>query len=161
MKHAGRHVTPAAIIAVVAITATAVCADDTHRYRYGVNSFVSDMPIKGRNLTIDPVLQNPWGFAFSPAGPFWIADNATGCSTLYDGNGTNVRLKVSIPLPGNVVPPTSCKTVDVNNPPKNAAPTGIIWNPFSAFVVPGTTIQAAIILATEDGTLSAWAGGDR
>jgi len=48
----------------------------------------------------------------------------------------------------------------------NAAPTGIIWNPSSAFIVPGTKstnppngIQASFIFATEDGTLSAWAGG--
>jgi uncharacterized protein (TIGR03118 family) len=72
---------------------------------------------------------------------------------------------VSIPLP-KVVPATSCKTVDPNNPPTNAAPTGIIWNPSSAFVIPGTKsttnpngIQASFIFATEDGTLSAWAGG--
>jgi len=128
------------------------------------------MPVKGMNPTIDPVLQNAWGVAFSPAGsPFWIADNATGCSTLYAGDGTKVLLQgavgVSIPLP-NVVPATSCKTVDPNNPPTNAAPTGIIWNPSSAFVVPGTKsttnpngIQASFIFATEDGTLSAWAGG--
>jgi len=123
------------------------------------------------NPTIDPVLQNSWGVAFSPAGsPFWIADNATGCSTLYAGDGTKVpilgQVGVSIPLPGDVVPTTSCKTVDPNNPPMNAAPTGIIWNPSSAFIVPGTKstnppngIQASFIFATEDGTLSAWAGG--
>src|SRR5580704_4207170 len=34
----------------------------------------------------DPVLPNAWGVAFTPgASPFWIADNDTGCSTLYDG----------------------------------------------------------------------------
>jgi uncharacterized protein (TIGR03118 family) len=76
------------------------------------------------------------------------------------------QVGVSIPLPGNVVPTTSCNTVDPKNPPTNAAPTGVIWNPSSAFVVPGTQsttnpkgIQAAFIFATEDGTISAWAGG--
>jgi uncharacterized protein (TIGR03118 family) len=108
----------------------------------------------------DTVLQNAWGVAFSPAGsPFWVNDNATGCSTLYAGDGTKVALQVSIPLPGNMVPSTSCKTVDPKNPPMNAAPTGIIWNPSSAFLVPGTKLQAAFIFDTEDGTLSAWAGG--
>lgn len=34
-----------------------------------------------------------------------------------------------------------------------------MWNPSSAFLVPGTKLQAAFIFATEDGTLSAWAGG--
>jgi uncharacterized protein (TIGR03118 family) len=35
----------------------------------------------------------------------------------------------------------------------------MIWNPSSAFLVPGTKIPAAFIFDTEDGTLSAWAGG--
>jgi len=110
----------------------------------------------------DPVLQNAWGIAFSPGGsPFWVNDNQTGCSTLYKGDGTKIGLQVSIPLPGNVVPSGSCSAVDPNNPPNPtpAGATGIIWNPSSSFLVPGTKIPAAFIFDTEDGTLSAWAGG--
>jgi uncharacterized protein (TIGR03118 family) len=77
---------------------------------------------------------------------------------------------VSIPLPGNVVPNTACQTVKPPPaPPPNptpAAPTGIIWNPSAAFVVPGTVstanpngIPAVFIFDTENGTISAWAGG--
>jgi uncharacterized protein (TIGR03118 family) len=165
------HLGLAAVIAITVTAVTAVRADDGDQgqqaNRYVATALVSDVPIKRMNPTIDPVLQNSWGVAFSPAGsPFWIADNATGCSTLYGGDGAKVALQVSIPLPGNVVPTTSCKTVDPNNPPTNAAPTGIIWNPSSAFVVPGTKsmtnpngIAAAFIFDTEDGTVSAWAGG--
>jgi uncharacterized protein (TIGR03118 family) len=168
---ASRRVGPATVIATIVIVATAVRADDIGQddkaNRYRMNVLVSDMPIRGMNPIIDPVLQNSWGVAFSPAGsPFWIADNATGCATLYAGDGTKVALQVSIPLPGDMVPPTSCNPVDPNNPPMNAAPTGIIWNPSSAFIVPGTKsttnlngIQASFIFTTEDGTLSAWAGG--
>jgi uncharacterized protein (TIGR03118 family) len=108
------------------------------------------------------VLQNAWGIAFSPAGsPFWINDNATGCSTLYDGEGAKVTLQVSIPLPGNVIPLTSCQPVYASNPPNPtpAAPTGIVWNPSAAILVPDTTIAAVFIFATEDGTISAWAAG--
>jgi uncharacterized protein (TIGR03118 family) len=165
IKLVSRHRAAVAVIAICAIAATTARADegedrDKGANRYVVTALVSDVPINGMNPTIDPVLQNSWGVAFSPAGsPFWVADNATGCATLYGGDGAKVALQVSIPLPGDVVPMTSCKTVDPNNPPTNAAPTGIIWNPSSAFVVPGTTIQAAFIFATEDGTLSAWAGG--
>ncbi|HEX4616621.1 MAG TPA: TIGR03118 family protein [Stellaceae bacterium] len=90
-------------------------------------------------------------------------DNNTGSSTLYDGTGVKQALQVSIPLPGNVVPPTDCQTVKpAPVPPPNptpAAPTGIIWNPSSAFVVPGTSIPAVFIFDTEDGTVSAWAPG--
>jgi uncharacterized protein (TIGR03118 family) len=161
-----RYLAPAAIIALAVSGVTAVRADDGdsngRRNAYVVTNLVSDL---AKTAAVqDPVLQNAWGVAFSPAGsPFWIADNATGCSTLYDGDGTKVALQVSIPLPGNVVPGTDCQTVKPPPaPPPNptpAAPTGIIWNPSSAFVVPGTTLQAAFIFDTEDGTISAWAGG--
>jgi uncharacterized protein (TIGR03118 family) len=72
-----------------------------------------------------------------------------------------VALQVSIPLPGNVIPDSACRPFFPNNPPKTAPakPTGMVWNPSPAFLVPGTTIPAAFIFATEDGTISAWAGG--
>jgi uncharacterized protein (TIGR03118 family) len=146
------------------IPATAAWAEDEDRNgkanRYVITNLDSDL--KGAAAVLDTVLQNSWGVAFSPAGsPFWINDNATGCSTLYDGDGTIVPLQVNIPLPGNVVPVSDCKTVNPKNPPKPtpAAPTGIIWNPSSAFVVPGTQLPAVFIFDTEDGTISAWAPG--
>ncbi|RQS72019.1 TIGR03118 family protein [Burkholderia sp. Bp8963] len=127
---------------------------------YVVTPLVSNLA--GAAPKVDRVLQNAWGVAFSPAGsPFWVNDNATGCATLYDGTGTKVALQVSIPLPGNVIPASACHPVSANNPPNPApaAPTGMVWNPSSAFLVPGTKIQAVFIFATEDGTISAWAGG--
>ena len=134
----------------------ALAADDA----YVVTPLVSN--VAGAAPKVDRVLQNAWGIAFSPAGsPFWVNDNATGCSTLYDGEGTKVALQVSIPRPGNVIPASACQPFSPNNPPNPApaAPTGIVWNPSSAFLVPGTKIPAVFIFATEDGTLSAWAGG--
>jgi hypothetical protein len=55
------------------------------------------------------------------------------------------------------VPAGSCQAIDLNNPPNvlPAAPTGIVWNPSPAFMVPGTKLPALFIFATEDGTLSA------
>ncbi|MBV8119184.1 MAG: TIGR03118 family protein [Alphaproteobacteria bacterium] len=146
--------------------AAPVLADDSDPFdqdnRYVVNKLVSDLSPEPPNPA-DPVLQNSWGVAFSPAGsPFWIADNDTGCSTLYDGTGEKQKLQVSIPLPGNVIPPNSCKHFDFTitpSPPAPAAPTGIIWNASSAFPVPGTSTTAAFIFDTEDGTVSAWGGG--
>src|SRR6266478_552956 len=151
---------PAAIMAISTLFTTAVRADGDHRNSYVVTPLVSD--IAGAAAHQDTVLQNAWGVAFSPAGsPFWVNDNATGCSTLYDGTGAAVALQVKIPLPGNIVPAAACTHVDPNNPPSPspAAPTGIVWNPSARFLVPGTTIQAAFIFATEDGTISAWGGG--
>jgi uncharacterized protein (TIGR03118 family) len=156
-------ISAAAIAAAVAASGPLRAADDGQSgadNNYSVTPLVSD--VKGAAPVQDPVLQNSWGVAFSPAGsPFWIADNAPGCATLYDGDGTKVALQVAIPLPGGSVPGTACVTVNPQNPPNPtpAAPTGIVWNPSSAFLVPGTTSQASFIFDTEDGTISAWTGG--
>ena len=160
MKLARRHVVPGAIAALSVLYGAPAPADEGQRNSYEVTRLVSD--IAGQAEHQDPVLQNAWGVAFSPAGSaFWVNDNATGCSTLYDGAGVAVPLQVRVPLPGGVIAPASCQHVSSNSPPSPtpAAPTGIIWNPSSKFLVPGTSIQAAFVFATEDGTISAWAGG--
>ena len=68
-----------------------------------------------------------------------------------------------MPRPGNNVPMTACKPVNPNHPPSPtpAAPTGMVWNPSATFLVPSTRppIAATFIWATENGTISAWAGG--
>ena len=170
MQRVSRDLTLAAVIALSVIGVSTARGGDEDRdheaNRYEVTKLVSD--IKGEASNVDPVLQNAWGVAFSPgASPFWVSDNATGCSTLYDGDGTIVPLQVKIPLPGGSVPGTACK--HVNPPPASlpnptpAAPTGMVWNattnPATAFLVPGTTLPALFIWATEDGTISAWTGG--
>jgi len=164
MNEIARYLAPAAIIAVWVFGTTAACAQEAdavdNRNAYVIRPVVSD--VAGQAAMQDRVLQNAWGVAFTPAGsPFWVNDNVTGCSTLYAGDGTTVPVQVSIPLPGNVVPTGSCRPVDPKNPPSPtpAAPTGIVWNPSSAFLVPGTKSPAAFIFATEDGTLSAWTAG--
>jgi len=154
--------TAAAVVAIAVSSAVAQAQEDSQsdRNAYVVTPLVSNLP--GSAAMHDPVLQNAWGIAFSPSGsPFWVNDNATGCSTLYTGDGTKIGLQVSIPLPGGVIAPNSCQPFDFGNPPATtpAAPTGIVWNPSSAFLVPGTKTPAAFIFATEDGTLSTWAGG--
>src|SRR5882762_168829 len=163
MNGIARQLTSAAIMALSTLCTTAVRAQDdgdAHRNAYTVTRLVSD--IAGAATNQDPLLQNAWGVAFSPAGsPFWFNDNVTGCSTLYDGAGAASALQVKIPLPGNVVAPATCKHVDPNSPPSltPAAPTGIVWNPSGKFLVPGTKIFSYVTFATEDGTISAWGGG--
>jgi uncharacterized protein (TIGR03118 family) len=132
--------------------------------RYVVTHLTADL--SGIAPNTDSVLQNAWGVAFTPgASPFWIADNATGCSTLYDGSGMPqpqpTPLKVKLPLPGGTIPPTACQPVDPENPPNPppATPTGLVWNPSATFLVPGTANPASFLFATEDGTIAAWAGG--
>jgi uncharacterized protein (TIGR03118 family) len=162
MKRVSRNAASAAIIAIVVTAASAARADDGDggSNRFVVTNLTSNL--KGVAPNMDPVLQNAWGVAFSPgASPFWIADNATGCSTLYDGQGAIAStLQVKIPLPGGV-PSTACKPVTSNSTPTPAAPTGVVWNPSSTFLVPNQSANtpAIFIFDTEDGTISAWAGG--
>ena len=137
-----RRLAPAAGAAIALIGAAAMGAGDpafAQTNAYTVTPLVSDLggaPFRDRNL------KNAWGVAFSPAGsPFWIADNATGKSTLYLGDGTPQSLVVKIPKKGGGA----------------SAPTGIVWNPAASFLVPGTTIPAVFIFDTEDGTIAAWA----
>jgi uncharacterized protein (TIGR03118 family) len=173
MKLVSLSLASVSLIAICLVTASPVRADDggdpNQPNRYVVTNLTSDLPGVAPNT--DPVLQNAWGVAFTPnASPFWIADNATGCSTLYDGTGLPqpqpTPLLVKIPLPGGVIPSTAC--MHVNPPPAPApnptpaAPTGLVWNQTSGatgFLVPGTNLSATFIWDTEDGILSAWTGG--
>jgi len=165
MRCTTRLLTCSTILAVMLGSATAVRAEDSGQpNRYIVTSLVSDLDGVAPNT--DPILQNAWGVAFTPAAsPFWVADNATGCATLYDGIGAKQSLEVRIPLPGGTLPASACKHVNPKSPPSQspAAPTGIVWNPTTnvatAFLVPGTQLPASFIFATEDGTISAWTGG--
>src|SRR5215510_4146958 len=166
MKQFSRSLSAAAVFAMCVTVASAVRGDDgedrgKQPNRYVVTNLTSD--ILGVAPNTDPVLQNAWGVAFTPgASPFWIADNATGCSTLYDGKGAIAStLQVKLTLPGGSVPATACKHADPTNPPDPApaTPTGLVWNPTATFLVPSTTLPATFIWDTEDGTISAWTGG--
>src|ERR1700724_4138414 len=108
MKHFSRSLYPAAIIAICINAASAARADDAEDRdnapnRYLAATLTSDIPGVAPNTA--PVLQNAWGVAFSPAAsPFWISDNATGCSTLYkipwgvDSNQFWGQTEVAYPL---------------------------------------------------------------
>jgi hypothetical protein len=48
----------------------------------------------------DSQLINPWGISRGLGSPWWISDNATGFSTLYDGAGVKQSLIVTIPIVG-------------------------------------------------------------
>jgi len=95
----------------------------------------------------DPNLVNGWGIAFFPGSPYWVSDNVTGKSTLYDQFGNLIPLVVTIPpAPSQPFGPVG-------------TPTGIIANPTAGFQVTenGVTGAAAFVFATLDGTISGWA----
>ena len=97
----------------------------------------------------DQLIVNAWGLVHAPGSPWWVSDNNSGWSTLYDGTGTQVTgLKVLIPTAGNG--PSSPS--GLNGP---GSPTGIVFNGSNDFQVQGWA--AIFLFATLDGTISGWA----
>jgi uncharacterized protein (TIGR03118 family) len=100
-------------------------------------NLVSDL--SGQAQYVDSHLVNPWGLVPGGTGVFWVSNNGTGTSTLYDPNGVMHPLVVTIP---------------------GGAPTGIVvTSPAdSAFVaMKGDSAgRAVFIYATEHGTIDAW-----
>lgn len=60
---------------------------------YYQTNLTSDVPGLAANL--DPNLKNPWGMSFSATSPFWVSDQGTNKSTLYNGAGAAQALIVS------------------------------------------------------------------
>jgi uncharacterized protein (TIGR03118 family) len=103
---------------------------------YTVHELNSNVPNAAAHQDSD--LQNGWGIAEPASGPWWVADNGTDKSTLYNADGT----KRASPI------------VDI----VNGAPTGIVFNNSSDFVVTKDSKSAAplFIFASESGTISGW-----
>ena len=125
-----------ATVLAVTIWAQAARAQATP---YQQTNLVSDMA--GAANHTDPNLINPWGISFYPGQPFWIADNNSGHSSVYDANG-DLELTVLIPAPPGDTSPST--------------PTGTVINTTSGFVVGGVTSQ--FLFDSEDGTISGWNG---
>ena len=117
--------------------------------QYQLTNLVSNQ-VDSHAPTIDPLLANAWGLARSAGSPWWIADNDTGWSTLYNAAGTQEALKVVIPTAGN----GPVEATGTNGP---GTPTGIVYNGSKTdFQVSG--VASSFIFATLDGTISAWPG---
>ena len=118
-------------IALVSLPAAAQRATPTN--------LTSDIPNVG--TFNDTNLVNPWGLIANPVGPWWVSDNGTGLSTLYNGSGNPQALVVTVPSGSS----------------GTGTPTGIVFNSTSDFKINGST--AVFIYATEDGTISGWSSG--
>ena len=96
-------------------------------------------------MATDLNLVNPWGLAFGPTSPAWVADNGTGLSTLYEG-GDVQSLVVNIPVPPSPGIASASK------------PTGLVYNPTPGFVVSDGTNSgvARFIYSTETGAIAGW-----
>jgi uncharacterized protein (TIGR03118 family) len=101
---------------------------------YTLTNLVGDAA--GAAAQVDPHLVNAWGLVAGPSTPWWVANNATGSSTLYTGTGAVVPLVVAVP----------------------GAPTGIVFNGGNGFVISNGSSSgpAAFIFATESGVVSGW-----
>jgi len=88
----------------------------------------------------DPLIVNAWGMVHAPGSPWWISDNNSGWSTLYNVTGVKQGLVVEIPTAsgGGV-----------------GSPTGDVFNGSQDFQVQGS--PSFFLFATLDGTISAWA----
>jgi uncharacterized protein (TIGR03118 family) len=83
----------------------------------------------------DPDLHNAWGLTSGPTTPWWVSDNGTDKSTLYNGAGVKQGLIVSVP----------------------GAPTGAVFNTTAGFVLP-TGGRALFLFDGEGGKVRAWNG---
>ena len=90
----------------------------------------------------DSFVINAWGLASSPTSPWWIADNGSGVSTLYNA-ATNTIQSLVVSIPGG-------------------KPTGAVWNSAgsTAFVVKNGAASgsAVFIFSSEAGIISGWSG---
>jgi hypothetical protein len=71
---------------------------------------------------MDPLQVNGWGIARSGGGPWWVSDQGSGWSTLYNGAGVKQGLIVSVPSFNGAGP---------------GQPTGIVFNGTGEFPVRG------------------------
>lgn len=105
---------------------------------YVQTNLTSDIPGMAANL--DSNLKNPWGVSFSSTSPFWVSDQVTDVSTLYNGTGVPQALVVSTP------------------PTPGGGPTGQVFTGTSGFTMTSGT-SANFVFATLSGTIDAWNSG--
>ena len=89
----------------------------------------------------------PGAWRVLPGSPWWVGNNGTGTSTLYNGAG-------------DAFPPPSPLVVNIpttKNAPAGTTgtPTGVVFNGSTDFAV-GPNQPAVFIFVTEDGTISGW-----
>jgi len=90
----------------------------------------------------DPQSVNAWGLARGAGTPWWVANEGSGWSTLYNATGVKQGLEVEIPA----TPSAPIGT-----------PTGIVFNGTGEFQVQGW--PTFFLFDALDGTINAWAPG--
>ena len=118
----------------------------TFAQHYTQTNLVTDM---GSSAPVtDSNLKNAWGLSRNTGSPWWVSDNGTGVSTLYNIAGPTSTLAATVNPRVVVIPPPNGST-------STSTPTGQVFNGSADFTLaPG--IPALFIFVTEDGTISGW-----
>jgi hypothetical protein len=102
---------PSSLLQLLILSAT--LGSVTARADYVQTNLVSDIP--GFASITDPSLKNPWGVSHSATSPFWISDQGTNVSTLYNvAGGTVSKNALTAAIPTTVSGPQG-PTGQVNN----------------------------------------------
>jgi uncharacterized protein (TIGR03118 family) len=111
--------------------------------QYVANALVTTSGTGAYLSHADPDLVNGWGLVFNPTGFSWVADEGTGKSTLYDGNGVKQAAPIVTMQPGLL---------------GAANPTGIVYNGSSGFGISsgGLSGTPLFIFATLQGQIESW-----
>jgi uncharacterized protein (TIGR03118 family) len=125
------HVFPALLGLVLVLVSSSAFAQYTSTYL--------DSDLAGKAKHQDTLLKNAWGLAYAPGGAFWVSDEATGWSTLYDGKGNKQSLEVVIPPASGIY---------------GGTPTGMVYNGSSEFKI--DTWTSVFLFDTLDGTIQGW-----
>lgn len=113
---------------------------------------VDNKEVVATSVTVDANLQNPWGIAFAPGGPFWTSNNNSNSSTLYSGTGQVETQGVTGSAATSISIPASAAGVPAN-------PTGQVFNGTGGFMImTGNGLETALfIFSGEGGTIAGWA----
>ena len=130
---------PAVLFALVFVFALLVTGSALAQH-YTRTDLTTDNATVSNAPNIDPNLVNAWGMSRGTGSPWWISDNGTGLTTLYDGSGVAQSLVVTIPAPNG----------------GTSAPTGTVFNPYAGTfeVAPGD--RTLFLFSSEDGTIAGW-----
>jgi uncharacterized protein (TIGR03118 family) len=125
--------------ATLALTMSFACTGQQYKRTDLVSNTSGSAPVA------DPQLINAWGLSRGPGSAWWVSDQATGASTLYNGAGEKQSLVVTIPPadPAN------------KNTPKGS-PTGTIFNGSQADFLLAPGKPAVFLFCTGDGTIAGW-----
>jgi uncharacterized protein (TIGR03118 family) len=136
MRLLGRaHVFPALLGLVLVLVSSSAFA------QYSLTYLDSDLAGKAKHQ--DTLLKNAWGLAYAPGGAFWVSDEDSGWSTLYDSKGNKQSLEVIIPAAHSSY---------------GGTPTGMVYNGSQEFKIDSWV--SAFLFSTLDGTIQGWSDFD-